>query len=156
MPRGYACVALHMPKTPSNVGSALRAADCYDARLVVTSGRRYTRSPTDVSAAFRHIPFLQVDDVFKALPYDCVPIAVDLLEDARPLPHYLHPERAFYIFGPEDSTLGKAITDRCRDRIMVPMHNNCMNLAAAVNVVLYDRLSKLLVKKGQHVAERSD
>lgn len=139
--RGYACVGLHMPKTATNVGSALRAAMCYDVRLVVTTGQRYRRASSDVSAGYRHIPFLQADSVFDAIPFDCVPVAVDLLEGATPLPHYHHPERAFYIFGPEDGTLGKNVTDRCRDKIMVPTRG-CMNLAASVNVVVYDRLLK--------------
>lgn len=139
--RGYSCIALHMPKTPANVGSALRAAFVYDARLVVTSGQRYQRAGTDTTKAYRHIPFIQTDDVFDAIPFDCVPVAVDLIEGAIPLPRYCHPERAFYIFGPEDGTLGRNIISRCRDTIVVPTRT-CMNLAATVNVVLYDRMSK--------------
>jgi tRNA(Leu) C34 or U34 (ribose-2'-O)-methylase TrmL len=140
--RGYAAIGLHRPKTPANVGSVLRAAGCYDVRLVVASGCRYSRAPTDVGAAYRHIPFIHdVESIFDCIPFDCVPVAVDLLEGAKALPTYRHPERAFYIFGPEDGTLGKAITDRCRDKIMVPTRS-CMNLAAAVNVILYDRLAK--------------
>lgn len=145
MSRGYACVALHMPKTTLNVGSALRAAYVYDARLIVTSGQRYSPVSSDTMKAYRHIPFLQAEDVFDAIPYDCVPVAVDILPGAVDLPRYHHPERAFYIFGPEDGTLGAKITDRCRDAIVVPTRN-CMNLAATVNVVLYDRLSKTFNK----------
>jgi tRNA(Leu) C34 or U34 (ribose-2'-O)-methylase TrmL len=79
--------------------------------------------------------------VFDVIPYDCVPVAVDLVDGAHSLPNYRHPERAFYVFGPEDGTLGKAVIDRCRDKIMVPTRF-CMNLAATVNVILYDRLAK--------------
>ncbi len=139
--RGYACVGLHMPKNTVNIGSTLRAAHVYGVSLVVTSGRRYHPVASDTTKAFRTIPFLQADDVFDALPYDCVPVAVDIVPDAISLPHYVHPERAFYIFGPEDGTLGARILNRCRDRIMIPTRY-CMNLAAAVNVVLYDRLCK--------------
>jgi tRNA(Leu) C34 or U34 (ribose-2'-O)-methylase TrmL len=142
--RGYACVALHMPKTTVNVGSAMRAAFVYDARLIVTSGHRYKPVPSDTTKAYRHIPFLQVNNVFDAIPYNCIPIAVDLVDDACSLPRYRHPERAFYIFGPEDGTLGESILKRCRDRIMVPTRM-CMNLAATVNVILYDRLAKQIV-----------
>lgn len=139
--RGYACIGLHMPKTSLNVGSAMRAAYVYEAKMIATSGHRYSPVSTDTMKAYRHIPFLQSDDLFDVIPYDCVPVAVDLIEGARPLPSYRHPERAFYIFGPEDGTLGNKITSRCRDAIMVPT-NRCMNLAATVNVVLYDRLAK--------------
>lgn len=76
-----------------------------------------------------------------AIPFDCVPVAVDLVEGARALHEYVHPERAFYIFGPEDGTLGKPVLEWCRDVIYIP-NNYCMNLAATVNVVLYDRMIK--------------
>lgn len=105
------------------------------------TGRRYTKSNTDTMKAWRHLPLLQVDDLFAVVPHDCVPVAVDLLDDASDLRTYVHPERAFYIFGPEDGTLGKDIVARCRDKVFVPTAF-CMNLAAAVNVVLYDRMSK--------------
>lgn len=144
MDRGYACIGLDNPKTPSNVGSVLRAAHVYGAGLIVVSGHRFKRSGTDTTKAWRHIPLIQAEDVFDAIPYGCVPVAVDLIDGACPLPRYVHPERAFYIFGAEDATLGKRITDRCRDTIMVPT-KFCMNLAATANVILYDRMTKRAV-----------
>jgi tRNA(Leu) C34 or U34 (ribose-2'-O)-methylase TrmL len=108
---------------------------------VMRTGRRYGREAADTTKAYRHIPLLHVDDIFAAVPFDCVPVAVDLLDGAYELPNYRHPQRAFYIFGPEDGTLGRAVADRCRDKLMIPTRY-CMNLAATVNVVLYDRLAK--------------
>ena len=141
--RGYAAIALDNPKNGVNVGSTLRAAGVYGAMLVVVSGARTKdiRHCADTMKSWRHIPTVRVDDVFDALPFDCVPVAVDLIEGAIPLPDYKHPERAFYIFGAEDATLGERIIGRCRDVVFVPT-NRCMNLAATVNVVLYDRLAK--------------
>ncbi len=145
MTRGYAAIALVNPKSRENVGGALRAAGCYDASLVVIAGTRpehyMGRIATDTQKAYRHIPTLRVDDVFDALPYDCVPVAVDLVPHAKCLFGFTHPERAFYIFGPEDGTLGKDVTDRCKYAVSVPTRY-CMNLAATTNVVLYDRMSK--------------
>lgn len=139
--RGFAIIGLDRPKDNLNIGAVLRAARCYSAQMVVTSNSNYKSSPTDTTKAVRHLPLLQLDDVFDALPYDCVPVAVDLLEGATPLHDYKHPERAFYIFGAENATLGDDITNRCRDRVFIPTIG-CMNLAATVNVVLYDRLAK--------------
>lgn len=140
--RGYAAIGLHMPKTPANVGSVLRAVGCYDAALVISSGLRYRRSATDTQKTYRHIPFLEgVENLMDNIPFDCIPIAVDLLDDAKSLVDFKHPERAFYVFGPEDGTLGKSITDRCKYKIYIPT-SYCMNLAATVNVVLYDRMVK--------------
>lgn len=144
--RGFACIGLDNPKDACNVGSALRAAGVYQASLVAVSGKRYRHSSVDTMKAFRHVPMIHADDLFTAIPYDCTPVAVDLIEGARSLPGYTHPERAFYIFGAEDATLADRITSRCRDVIYVPT-NGCMNLAASINVVLYDRLAKQLARK---------
>jgi tRNA(Leu) C34 or U34 (ribose-2'-O)-methylase TrmL len=138
--RGYAAIGLLQPKCNANVGSVLRAAGCYDARLVVVEGQRYQRSTVDTSKQYRHMPLLH-GVLRESIPFDCVPVAVDLLAGARCLHTYQHPERAFYVFGPEDSTLDKYTLAWCRDVIYVPT-NGCMNLAAAVNVILYDRQQK--------------
>jgi len=139
--RGYCAIGLHHPKTPVNVGSALRAAGVFGAAMVATSGSRYSRAPTDTMKVHRHLPLIQCDDLRNVIPFDCVPVAVDLIEGATSLVEYKHPERAFYIFGPEDGTLGAKVTSWCRDVVYVPT-NGCMNLAASVNVILYDRLLK--------------
>lgn len=145
--RGFAAVGLFSPKNSLNVGSALRAAGCYDAAMVAVSGARplkyLGRIPTDTHKAYRHLPLIRCDDLREVIPCDCVPVAVELVEGARSLVDYKHPERAFYVFGPEDGTLGKQVTDWCRDVVYVPMaEHRCMNLAATVNVVLYDRFAK--------------
>jgi len=142
--RGYAAIGLDNPKNAVNVGSALRAAGVYGAAFVAASGGRYGPGPTDTMKHYRHLPLLRPTDVLDVLPYDCVPVAVDLIAGATPLHEFRHPERAYYIFGAEDATLGERILSRCRDVVFIPT-NGCMNLAATVNVVLYDRLAKALI-----------
>lgn len=142
--RGTCCVALHNPKSAVNVGGALRAAHVFDASLVVVHGNRFMRSPTDVTKAYRSIPTLVTEgDIFDHIPFDCAPVAVDLLPSAISLDAFQHPQRAFYIFGPEDGTLGSKIHARCKYKVFVPA-NHCLNLAACVNVILYDRRAKEL------------
>lgn len=142
MSRGFACVGLDNPKCNKNVGAALRAAHVYGCALVVLSGQRYSRRiATDTTKAWKHMPLIEAGNVFDAIPHECVPVAVDLVDGAQPLPFYAHPERAFYIFGAEDETLSPETVARCKHRIMVPTAY-CMNLAATINVVLYDRLAK--------------
>lgn len=140
--RGFAAIGLVRPKTPANIGGVLRAAHCYGASLVAIQGDRTSvKSCQDTTKAWKHIPVMRADDLFDLVPYGATPVAVDLVEGAVPLPSFVHPERAFYVFGPEDGTLGRAHLDRCAFRLMVPTAY-CMNLAATVNVVLYDRLAK--------------
>ncbi len=142
MARGYAAVGLHQAKNPLNIGEALRAAGCYGAAMLAISGTRYQRrKKTDTQAAHKHMPLLQCDDLISLVPVDCTPVAVDIVPGAIALPEYRHPERAFYIFGPEDGTLGSEVLPWCKDVVYVPT-KYCMNLAATVNVVLYDRAMK--------------
>lgn len=140
--RGFAAIGLVRPKTVANIGGVLRAAHCYGASLVAIQGDRTpVKSCQDTTKAWKHIPVMRADDLFDLVPYGATPVAVDLVDDAVLLPAFVHPERAFYIFGPEDGTLGRAHLERCAFRLMVPT-SYCMNLAATANVVLYDRLTK--------------
>lgn len=77
---------------------------------------------------------------------------MDLVLGATPLPEFVHPERAFYVFGPEDGTIGQEIIDRADAVVYVPTVG-CMNLAASVNVLLYDRLAKTYRKQATNEAE---
>jgi tRNA(Leu) C34 or U34 (ribose-2'-O)-methylase TrmL len=141
MSRGFVCIGLQLPKTPANVGSVLRASAAFGVASVSMTGLRYQGASTDTPNTPRKIPFLQVADLHDVIPYDCVPVAVELVPGATPLHEYKHPERAFYVFGPEDSSLGKSVLSWCRDVIYIPTAH-CLNLAACVNVVLYDRCVK--------------
>lgn len=148
--RGYAIIGLDNPKTPANVGGALRACGCFDATAVMISGLRMPSNigkiPTDTQKAWRHIPVTAVNDLRDVIPYNCVPVGVEITDDAKSLHTYKHPERAFYIFGAEDATLGDRVLGWCRDVIQIPS-NYCLNLAACVNVVLYDRSVKLSMQQ---------
>lgn len=147
--RGYSAIALWNPKNKANVGGVLRAAGCYSADLVIIAGKRRVNTlrhlSTDVGSAWKHIPTLQPEDPFDAMPFGAIPVAVDLIEGATSLFNFVHPERAFYVFGPEDGTLRDTITSRCKYKVMIPT-THCMNLAACVNVVLYDRAAKIARK----------
>lgn len=146
--RGFASIGLHRPKDPHNIGGVMRAASCYGASAICVSGERLgsrqIQSAANTTQTQRHIPVFR-GELRDLIPYGAVPVAVDLVDDAESLVDFRHPHSAFYIFGPEDGTLGKAILDWCPKRVMVPTRF-CMNLAATVNVVLYDRLAKQLAK----------
>jgi tRNA(Leu) C34 or U34 (ribose-2'-O)-methylase TrmL len=153
--RGFAAIGLVRPKVPENVGSVLRAAHCYGAALVAIQGDRTpVQSITDTPKTWRHLPVLRGDDLHALIPYDAVPVAIDLVDDAESLVTFRHPQRAFYVFGPEDGTLGKTTLEWCARRVYVPTRD-CMNLAATVNVVLYDRLAKQSVRTVSDATDRN-
>lgn len=140
-PRGFSCVGLVQPKNPHNIGSVLRAAHAFGAASVMVEGARYRREGTDTSAAYAVLPLLHVPNIRDVIPFDCIPVAVELTDGATSLVDYQHPARALYIFGAEDHTLGRKHLSWCRDKIYVPTAI-CLNLAACVNVVLFDRMAK--------------
>ncbi len=140
--RGYAIVALCSPKYEENVGGALRAAQAYDAAMVVVAAQRFAHVSSDTGKAHRHVPLLLGwDDPLLVLPHQCEVVAVDKWERAEQLPEFVHPERAMYVFGPEDGWVPEHIRLTASHVVTVPTRY-CMNLAATVNVVLYDRLAK--------------
>lgn len=139
--RGFAAIGLDRCKNPHNLGSVLRAAHCYDAALVVVGGGRVKRVSTDTTKAWRHLPCIEVDAVMDGAPHGAMPVVVELSDRARSLLDFAHPQSAFYIFGPEDGSVSKKILDSAPLVVQIPTAY-CMNLAATVNVVLYDRLCK--------------
>lgn len=142
--KGLCCLGLVNPKSPENVGIVLRAAGCYGANTVFYSGRRYDIAKefvTDTHKAHQHIPLIQTDDFKASKPLGVKVVAVEFIESAIPLPSYRHPDQAFYIFGPEDGSISKDILKWADDVVYIPTIA-CMNLAATVNVLLYDRQCK--------------
>jgi tRNA(Leu) C34 or U34 (ribose-2'-O)-methylase TrmL len=156
----HVTIALTNPKSPTNVGAVMRAAGCYQADQVLYTGRRYEQAAkynkdtlkTDTKNAQGKIPLLAVDDFISIksslenIPSTTKIICVDLVEGATPLPHFMHPQHAVYIFGPEDGTIKQQVIDYADDVVYIPTVG-CMNLAASVNVLLYDRLAKSVTEK---------
>lgn len=140
----FAYIGLVNPKSPENVGMVMRAAGCYAANKVFYTGERFDRARkffTDTKNAHEKIPLQRVDDLLTSVPAGIKIVAVELIEGAIPLIIFEHPPQAYYIFGPEDGSLSQTILDACDHVVYIPTIG-CMNLAATVNVVLYDRLAK--------------
>ena len=139
-------LGLYNPKDPTNVGAVMRAAGCYDATQVRYNGTRYNRAVkfrTDTKNMHERIDLVEMDDLTAHLTEDAKVVCVELAVGATALPLFTHPENAVYIFGPEDGSLPQEVVDKADHVVYVPT-NGCMNLAATVNVVLYDRLAKNL------------
>ena len=154
------CIGLSDPKSPSNVGAVMRAAGCFGADEVFYTGKRYVRAArfhTDPQDVSQKIPLTGVNCLLEGVPEETKIVCVELVEGATPLSEYQHPERAFYIFGPEDGTIRQQVIDRADAVVYVPTIG-CLNLAATVNVVLYDRISKssLIVANDELIRQSRD
>lgn len=143
--RGYSVIGLVEPKKSANVGGVMRAAHCFRAAMVVLGGTRpklfIRKIPADVTKTWKHIPIVEAVNPLSVIPFDAETVAVEITEDAKDLSEFRHPERAYYLFGPEDGNISKEILEQCKYKVKIDT-SHCMNLAATVNVVLYDRLAK--------------
>jgi len=143
-----ASIGLSNPKSPENVSSVMRAAGNFGVDSILYTGKRYPRAlklnpdmPNMSRSVSRSVPISGVSCLIQYRPKNTKIICVEFAENAIALPEYQHPQNAFYIFGPEDGTLGQEVIDQADAVVYVPTIG-CMNLAATVNVVLYDRLTK--------------
>ncbi|WP_432452076.1 MULTISPECIES: RNA methyltransferase [unclassified Agarivorans] len=157
-------IGLVNPKSPSNVGSVMRAAGCFQADAVFYTGQRYARAArfnTDTKNQSLNIPLSGVDSLVAQVTPDMQIVCVELVEGAIALPEFTHPEKALYIFGPEDGSLSQTVVDQADSVVYIPSQA-CLNLAATVNVLLYDRQTKLaqglagdpLIRKSRDVNNR--
>lgn len=141
---GSAAIALCNPKSPSNVGAVMRAAGCYGASAIYYTGTRFERAAKyhlDTRNISQQIPLSPVNSLTELMGESRKLVCVELAEGAIPLPEFTHPEDALYIFGPEDGSIDQSVVDLADAVVYVPTIG-CMNLAATVNVLLYDRMAK--------------
>ena len=140
----YVIIGLCAPKSPTNVGAIMRAAGCYQANEVRFTGERFERANkfhTDTKDMQSKIPLKKFTDLSAELSNDVQLICVELVEGATPLPEFIHPAKAMYVFGPEDGSIAQDLINKADSVVYIPTIG-CMNLAATVNVLLYDRLAK--------------
>jgi tRNA(Leu) C34 or U34 (ribose-2'-O)-methylase TrmL len=137
-------IGLCNPKSPSNVGAVMRAVGCYQADQVHYTGVRFDRAEryqTDTKNTNHKVPLNRVEELSESMHEGMQLVCVELVEGAIPLPEFEHPEHAMYVFGPEDGSIPQQLVDLADHVVYVPTIG-CMNLAASVNVLLYDRLAK--------------
>jgi len=143
--RGFYGIGIVGSKTPLNVGTLWRSAGILGAAFMFTAGRRYPDQASDTIKAWRHTPYFEFADdeaLFDAIPKGCWPIAVELDSRAKPLHSIVHPERACYILGAEDTGVPKRVLERCPLVVSIP-GDYSLNVAVAGSIVLYDRVTRL-------------
>jgi tRNA(Leu) C34 or U34 (ribose-2'-O)-methylase TrmL len=145
-------VLLLDPKFPHNVGAALRAAACFGATHMWWTGDRVpapSRWPEGArlprEERMRMSRTIEWGHLASTPPLDStvIPVCVERSAAAELLVDFVHPEEALYVFGPEDGSVPKGWRASCHRFVSIPTVNRGpLNLAAAVNVVLYDRHAK--------------
>ena len=145
-------VILINPKYSHNVGGAVRACSCFGVESLVWTGSRiqlsqYERLPREERMkGYKSVQFRNDDrplDLFAG----CTPVCVEVHDQSEPLTFFEHPENAVYLFGPEDGSVPQVIRRLCHRFVHIPAHF-CLNLSAAVNVILVHRLmSRQMIRR---------
>jgi tRNA(Leu) C34 or U34 (ribose-2'-O)-methylase TrmL len=145
-------VILHNPKYPHNVGAAVRACSNFGAKIVLFTGDRVSLEPDKLKGYrlpreermkdYQDIILLNDQYPFNRFGKYVIPVAVEVRENAEPLTTFIHPPYAVYVFGPEDGSIPQVMLRHCQRFIVIPS-KHCLNLGASVNVILYDRISKM-------------
>ena len=141
-------VALINPKNARNVGAILRACSCFGVNQLWWTGKRVqldiergTRLPREERMkGYRDVEMRQYDRIFDEFP-KATPVAIEVRENSEILTEFEHPENPLYVFGPEDGSIDSKYLRHCHRFVVIPS-KHCTNLAAAVYIVLYDRLMK--------------
>jgi tRNA(Leu) C34 or U34 (ribose-2'-O)-methylase TrmL len=149
----YPAVLLTNPKYAANVGAIVRAASCFDAKQVWWTGNRVKldegqRLPREERMkGYADVELRQFDYPFEHFK-GATPIAIELLPNSECLCDFVHPENAVYVFGPEDGSIEPVFRRHCHRFVSIPT-KHCTNLAAAVYLVLYDRMIKHYQSTGE-------
>jgi tRNA(Leu) C34 or U34 (ribose-2'-O)-methylase TrmL len=141
-------VLLIDPKYGHNLGAVVRAAAVFDVPEVRWTGWRADREVTArlpreerLRDYKRKVSFCREGrerpiDLFVRRGF--TPVAIERRDNYEVLGTFEHPANALYVFGPEDGDLERGTLTACHRFVQIP--GGCLNLGAAVNVVLYDRV----------------
>jgi tRNA(Leu) C34 or U34 (ribose-2'-O)-methylase TrmL len=90
---------------------------------------------------YKDVTILHDERFIDRFESDVVPVCVEIREGSENLAYFEHPENALYIFGPEDGGVPKWVNHHCHRFLYIPT-SHCLNLAAAICTILYDRRAK--------------
>lgn len=139
-------VILNRTKYPHNLAAAIRACSCFGLETLIWTGHRFEFEDGDRLPREERMKGYSAVDFFESeYPFDlfadATPVCIELTPNAEPLTTFVHPENAVYVFGPEDGNVSQAFRGLCHRFVYIPAYH-CLNLSAALNVVLADRMMK--------------
>lgn len=141
---GYYAIGIFRGKTYHNLGTLWRSAYILGAQYIFTVENKYKKQSSDVVRAWSRIPLFHydsMDDLLKNIPYDCRLVGVELDDNAEMLHTFVHPKRAIYLLGAEDSGLPDYVREKCHYLIKLP-GNSSLNVGVTGGIVIHDRVSK--------------
>ena len=148
--RGYYGIGVYHGKTSMNIGTLWRSAYTFGASFIFTIGKRYEKQATDTTKTIRHIPlwhFMDWKDFNDHSPYDCRVVCIEITSAAKNLSNFVHPERAIYLLGAEDTGIPEDILFGKTKLVINTQREFCLNVATAGSIIMYDRYIKELLEE---------
>lgn len=144
-------IVLINPRFAHNVGMAVRLASCYGLNQLWFTGDRVRlametkgRLPREERMkGWKNVAMINNDRPLDLFPKDAVPVAVELRANSERLQDFIHPDKAVYVFGPEDGSVPAPFLAKCHRFVVIPTRGGyCLNLATALSTILWDRAYK--------------
>jgi len=146
---GYFGIGIYHNKCKRNIGTLWRSAQLFEASHVFTVLMRYKWMPSDTLKTWRNVPFFHHDtlnDFIRNLPMDCVLVGIELTDDAIDIMEFVHPKRAIYLLGAEDSGVPDEVLAQCSKVVRLPGKRS-MNVSTAGTLIMYDRYVKSMKQR---------
>ncbi len=141
--KGYYGIGVYHTKTEANIGTLWRSAYIFGASFIFTIGKRYKRQRSDTCKTWNKIPlyhYTDLDDFKKHIPFTAMLIGIETSGEMI-TKRYSHPLCCIYLLGAEDQGLPEKILKECNRIIRLP-GKECMNVATAGSIIMYDRYIK--------------
>lgn len=148
-------VILTRPKYPHNLAAAIRACACFGVDQLLYTGNRFEfkdgeRLPREERMkGYASVKWQQTERPFDALEPRTRVVGVELTPTAYPLNLVDWNQRlgslpysTAIVFGPEDGHIHQSFRTHCWEFVYIPARH-CLNLAAAINVVLAHRTMQI-------------
>lgn len=139
---GYSGIGIYGNKNQINIGLLLRSAAIFGNDFIFTIGEPYRYQKADVTRSHLNIPtinFESFDQLKRSIHPNCELIAIEMAPKAQFLHDFIHPERAMYLLGAEDTGIPEHILKECKHIVKLPGRIS-LNVGITGSIVLYDRL----------------
>lgn len=134
------------------MGSAFRTADAAGAAHLYLCGMSahppHTKIEKTALGAEATVPWTYFERTRDCLGFladqNIARVAIELTDEAVPLPEFVWPSPVAVVFGHEVTGITEKTVVRCDDVVRIPMYGrkNSLNVATAIGIVLYDILAK--------------
>lgn len=141
-------IGVYHPKTSHNIGTLWRSAYILGAKFIFIVGGKYNGQTSDTMKTWSKIPFYKYDDLehmYKSLPHSTQLVGAEMCENSTPIRNFVHPYRAAYLLGAEDSGLPEHVIDKCHHLVKLP-GDMSLNVAVTGSILIFDRINKIAIE----------